>query len=107
MPPPASAGAGRRSDLAVVCLHGLGRAGDDWDGVRPALSRLGSVVTPTVPDGVEALAAADSAAAGLVVVGHSWGGVAAIRLAGSADVDCRAVVVTGCFFPPARNGRST
>src|SRR4051794_10397023 len=107
MPPPASAGAGRPPDLPVVCLHGLGGPGEGGGGARPALSRVGSGVPPPVPGGGEALAAADSPGPGLVVVGHPWGGAAAIGLAGSADVAGRAAVVTGCFCPPARNGRST
>jgi pimeloyl-ACP methyl ester carboxylesterase len=39
-----------------------------------------------------------------VLVGHSMGGVLALRLA--VDCEPRAVVLTGSFFPPARNGHS-
>jgi pimeloyl-ACP methyl ester carboxylesterase len=42
-------------------------------------------------------------APGDIVVGHSMGGVVA-QLVG-ARVPLRALVLTGCFFPPARNGR--
>ena len=89
--------------MSTVLLHGLGRGPADWDGVRGA---LGDVVAPALPrDPSRALAVARSVAVpGSVLVGHSMGAVLALRLA----VDCapRAVVLTGSFFPPARNGRS-
>lgn len=40
-----------------------------------------------------------------VVIGHSMGGVLALRMARERPRPLRAVVPTGCFFPPARNGR--
>ena len=91
--------------MTVVCLHGLRRTPADWDGVRAALERAGPVCAPAVPaDPGAALATARSIVApGDVVVGHSLGGVVALRLA--AERPLRALVLTGCFFPPARNGR--
>lgn len=83
--------------MRVVCLHGLGRTPADWDGVAPGLGAFGDVAAPARE------AAADAVLAGAIVVGHSRGGVDALRGAGRVPV--RAVVVTGCFFPPARNGR--
>lgn len=92
---------------AVVCLHGLGRMPSDWDGVRSELERFGRVDAPLLPrDPAGALAAADSAVgAGAVVIGHSMGGVLALQLVRERPRPLRAIVLTGCFFPPARNGR--
>jgi pimeloyl-ACP methyl ester carboxylesterase len=91
--------------VSVVLLHGLGRGPGDWDGVREPLGRFGDVVTPTLPrDPGRALGvAADAVEDGAIVVGHSMGGVLALRL-GARPL--RALVLTGCFFPPARNGRA-
>jgi pimeloyl-ACP methyl ester carboxylesterase len=91
----------------VVCLHGLGRAPSDWDGVRPALAALGPVRAPDLPRArpdalLRARAAADSDA---ILVGHSMGAVLALRIAAEPGRTIRAVVLSGCFFPPARNGR--
>lgn len=90
---------------AVVCLHGLGRTSADWDGVRAGLGRFGDVRAPALPtrqrEAVELLG--PMVAPGDIVVGHSMGGVVG-RLVG-ARVPLRALVLTGCFFPPARNGR--
>jgi pimeloyl-ACP methyl ester carboxylesterase len=90
---------------AVVCLHGLGRTPADWDGVRAGLGPFGDVRAPTLPSRQrEAVALlAPTIAPGDIVVGHSLGGVVA-QLVG-ARVPLRALVLTGCFFPPARNGR--
>jgi pimeloyl-ACP methyl ester carboxylesterase len=53
------------------------------------------------------MAAARAALAdGSVVVGHSMGAVIALRLAAEPGRSVRAVVLSGCFFPPARNGRT-
>jgi pimeloyl-ACP methyl ester carboxylesterase len=93
----------------VVCLHGLGRSPQDWDAVTPALEAFGPVVAPQLPrNPVSALALASAAVEpGATVIGHSLGGVVALRLAGDRARPLRAVILTGCFFPPARNGRST
>jgi pimeloyl-ACP methyl ester carboxylesterase len=93
----------------VVCLHGLGRAASDWEAVRPGLEAFGPVRCPTLPRaGDDALAAAGAATGeGAILVGHSMGALIALRLAADPRRRVRAVVLTGCFFPPARNGRST
>jgi pimeloyl-ACP methyl ester carboxylesterase len=93
----------------IVCLHGLGRSPADWDAVRPRLERLGEVRTPRLPrdPGAALDAAAAATAPGATVVGHSMGGLIALRLAHERRVEFAAIVLTGCFFPPARNGRST
>jgi pimeloyl-ACP methyl ester carboxylesterase len=93
---------------SVVCLHGLRRTPSDWDGVRAGLARHGTVRTPRLPPRpAEALACADAAiAAGDIVIGHSMGGVLALRLAQTRPRPLRALILTGCFFPPARNRRA-
>lgn len=93
----------------VVCLHGLGRTPHDWDGVRPALAEFGEVLTPRIPDQpADALQIIDAAITpGSIVIGHSMGGVLAMRLAATRPRQLGGVVLTGCFFAPARNGRST
>jgi len=92
--------------LTVVCLHGLGRTPSDWDGVRSGLERFGRVSAPQLArDPAAALAVASAAAeTGDVVIGHSMGGVLALRLA--RERRPRALILTSCFFSPARNGRS-
>lgn len=92
---------------AVVCLHGLRRTPSDWNGVRAGLARFGTFRAPRLPPRpADALAAADAAiAAGDIVIGHSMGGVLALRLAQTRPRPLRALILTGCFFPPARNGR--
>lgn len=93
----------------VICLHGLGRTPDDWNGVRPTLAAFGEVLAPRVPaTAADALKSLDAAITpGSIVIGHSMGGVLAMRLAAAHPRPLRAVVLTGCFFAPARNGRST
>ena len=92
--------------MSVVCLHGLGRTPADWDGVRSGLERFGRVSAPQLPrDPAAALAVASAAVEpGDVVIGHSMGGVLALRLA--RERRPRALILASCFFPPARNGRS-
>ncbi len=92
---------------SLVCLHGLGRSPSDWDGVRDGLSPYGVLRAPALPRRPDqALAVADAAVdAGAVVVGHSMGGVLAMRLAHERPRPLRAVVLSGCFFAPSRNGR--
>lgn len=90
---------------AIFCLHGLGRGPSDWDGVRAGLGRFGDIRAPALPSrqGEAVALLAPMIAPGDIVVGHSMGGVVA-QLVG-ARVPLRALVLTGCFFPPARNGR--
>jgi pimeloyl-ACP methyl ester carboxylesterase len=94
--------------LTIVCLHGLGRSAADWDGVRGGLEAFGDVLAPELArEPAEARRRAGAAIApGSIVVGHSLGGVLALQLAGAASRAPRAVILTGCFFPPARNGRT-
>jgi pimeloyl-ACP methyl ester carboxylesterase len=95
------------SEATVLCLHGLGRSGTDWDGVRAGLGRYGRVVTPDLPRGsadeltvvVAALPAAD------VVVGHSLGGLLAMRRAAS-DATVRALILTDSFLPLVAGDRT-
>jgi pimeloyl-ACP methyl ester carboxylesterase len=96
------------ADLRVVCLHGLGRSPSDWDAVAARLGAYGTVVTPALPSHASAaLAVAERAVApGTVVVGHSMGGVVGLRVA-SASAAVRGLILTGCPFPVARNGRTT
>jgi pimeloyl-ACP methyl ester carboxylesterase len=91
--------------VSVVCLHGLGRTPADWNGVRSGLERFGPVSAPRLPrDPAAALAVASAAVVpGDIVVGHSMGGVLALQLA--RERPPRALILTSCFFPPARNGR--
>jgi pimeloyl-ACP methyl ester carboxylesterase len=98
----------RRRSADLVCLHGLGRTPADWDGVRADLSPFGTVVSPQLPSAPsQALELLDSTIApGAIVVAHSMGTVLAMRLAKNRPRPLRAVILTGCFFPPARNGRT-
>jgi pimeloyl-ACP methyl ester carboxylesterase len=90
---------------AVVCLHGLGRTPNDWERVRAVLGRFGDVRAPALPIRQRETVAflGSMIAPGDIVVGHSMGGVVAQMV--GARVPLRALVLTGCFFPPARNGR--
>ncbi len=96
------------SDAPIVCLHGLGRTPADWDAVRGGLANFGEVVAPQVPttsaDGLELLDRL--LVPGSIVVAHSMGAVLAMRLAATRPRPLRAAVLTGCFFAPARNGRT-
>jgi pimeloyl-ACP methyl ester carboxylesterase len=89
-------------------MHGLGRTPADWDGVRAQLARFGDVIAPCVPsDPKKALEVLDEVISpGSIVIGHSMGGVLAMRLAKTRPRPVSAVILTGCFFPPARNGRT-
>ena len=95
-------------EAEVVCLHGLGRDPSDWDAVRGVLERYGRVSAPALarhPD--RAFAAAERAVRpGAIVVGHSMGGVIALRIASETSRPLRGIVLAGCAFPVARNGRS-
>jgi pimeloyl-ACP methyl ester carboxylesterase len=77
----------------IVCMSGIGAAPDEWNAVMPALSAYGPVMT-IVP-----------AAGSVILVGHSEGGVRALRIAAAQPDRVHAVVVASGFFPPARAGR--
>ena len=99
---------GRVPRVDVICLHGLGRTPSDWDGVRPALNVLGPTRAPALPPSpAKAVEAIDAAVpAGAVVIGHSMGAVLAVRWLHATGRELTALVLSGAFFPPARNGRS-
>jgi pimeloyl-ACP methyl ester carboxylesterase len=92
----------------VICLHGLGRSPADWTATGRRLRDLGEVIAPAVPSSpAEALRMVDEVIApGDIVIGHSMGGVLVMRLAAARPRRLRAVILSGCFFPPARNGRT-
>jgi pimeloyl-ACP methyl ester carboxylesterase len=93
----------------IICLHGLGRTPSDWEPTRGALAAIGTVRCPSLPARPElALQALDHLIpAGAIVIGHSMGAALTMRLLSRRPRPLRAVVLTGCFYPPARNGRST
>ena len=99
---------GSVADRRLVCLHGLGRGPSDWDAVRERLEARGTVVTPALPRRAPAaLAVAERAVSrGAVVIGHSMGGILALSIAREAPGALAGVVLTGCPFPVARNGRT-
>jgi pimeloyl-ACP methyl ester carboxylesterase len=76
--------------------------------VRAGLSSFGRVVSPQLPSApAPALELLDSTISpGAIVVAHSMGAVLVMRLAKSRPRPLRAVILTGCFFAPARNGRT-
>jgi len=76
--------------------------------VRGGIERFGRVATPSLPRSPgQALEAVDAAVPpGAILIGHSIGGVLALRLARERPRPLAALVLTDCFFPPARNGRS-
>ena len=92
----------------MICLHGLGRTPSDWDSVRPALSVFGPTRAPALPASPpEAIAAIDAAIpAGAIVIAHSMGAVLAVRWLHATGRELTALVLSGAFFAPARNGRS-
>lgn len=111
------------SELRLVCLHGLGRGPSDWNAVRERLQAYGTVATPALPRSSSAATAVATRAVapGAVVIGHSMGGIVALQIArGAAPVplgrasECQlavpppvgGVILTGCPFPVARNGRT-
>jgi pimeloyl-ACP methyl ester carboxylesterase len=96
------------SEPRIVCLHGLGRGPSDWNAVRDRLQVHGTVVAPALPrEPARALAAARrEVVPGAVLVGHSNGGIVALRIAREEGAALAGVVLTGCPFPVARNGRT-
>jgi pimeloyl-ACP methyl ester carboxylesterase len=66
-------------------------------------------VTPSLPRNPRrAIEVVDAVVApGAIVIGHSMGGVLALRLAHEHPRPLSALILTDCFFPPARNGRTT
>jgi pimeloyl-ACP methyl ester carboxylesterase len=93
---------------AIVCLHGLRRTPGDWAGVRARLEPTWRVEAPALPaDPDAALETADAAIRpGDIVFAHSLGAVVATRLLVRHPRPLTALVLTGSFFPPARNGRT-
>jgi pimeloyl-ACP methyl ester carboxylesterase len=77
--------------------------------VRGGLERFGPVSVPSLPRSPAAAleAAALAVPPAAIVVGHSFGGVLALRLAREQGIEFAALVLSDCFFPPARNGRGT
>jgi 3-oxoadipate enol-lactonase len=82
-----------RPDRTIVCLAGVGGGALEWDAAAPFLRRIGRVATALPP------------AARLVLIGHSQGGLQALRIAVREPGRVDAVVLTSSFFPPARGGR--
>jgi pimeloyl-ACP methyl ester carboxylesterase len=82
------------SDRTIVFIAGVGGSASEWDAVRPLLGRLAPVAATIPVDG------------SLVLIGHSEGGVRAIRIAAAQPGRVDAVVLASGFFPPARAGRS-
>src|SRR5689334_20578374 len=81
------------ADRALVCLQGLGGSLDEW---TPAARALGwRRPHATLPSSGTA-----------ILVGHSFGGVEAIRLAAEHSGRVDALILTGSFWPPARDGRT-
>jgi len=94
----------------IVLLHGFGGAATNWTLVAPSLLTLGRVVVPDLPGhgGSSAFAAApetldpfaDRVAALLdgpaLIVGHSLGGVVALRLASRRPELVSGLVLAGC-----------
>lgn len=78
----------------LVCIHGVGGSADEWEPAAQALGERATVVTEMPATGRFALA------------GHSYGGVQALRFAAERPERVAALVLTSCFFPPARGGRS-
>jgi 3-oxoadipate enol-lactonase len=94
----------------ILLLHGLGGAASNWTLVAPELLRLGRVLVPDLPGhgGSSALPAppetldpfADRVTPLIeqpgLVVGHSLGGVVALRLAARWPELVRGLVLAGC-----------
>lgn len=75
-----------------VVLPGLGGSAVEF---APAMTLLGGEASAHLPPDRPA-----------VVIGHSLGGVHALRVAEAHPGRVRALVLTGSFYPPARDGSS-
>ena len=78
----------------LVCLHGLGGSAGEWAKPARELRAHGRVATAMPAEG------------SVVLLGHSFGAVQALKIAAAQPRLVDAVVLTGCFFPPARGGRT-
>lgn len=96
-------------DPVVIALHGWGRTGSDFqailaghDGIAVHLPGFGPVAPPprawSTADYADALADALRGMPPVVVVGHSFGGRIATRLAARHPERVRALVLTGVPF---------
>jgi len=77
----------------IVLLAGVGGSASEWDAAAPLLGGAGRVATTPPSTGA------------MVLVGHSQGGVRALRMAAHDNERVDAVVLTSSFYPPARAGR--
>jgi pimeloyl-ACP methyl ester carboxylesterase len=75
-----------------VCLHRLGGSAAEWAEPARELRAHGRIATAMPGSG------------SVVLLGHSFGAVQALTIAAARLERIRAVVLTGCFFPPARGG---
>jgi pimeloyl-ACP methyl ester carboxylesterase len=85
---------GLGKDWMIVCIGGVGGFAREWHAVTPALRTFGEIVPAMPPQG------------SVILVGHSQGGIEALRLAAAQPDRVDAIVLTNSFFPPARAGRS-
>ena len=103
-------------ELKVLALHGWGRDGTDFErvlaghsGLSVHLPGFGSAPPPTSAwtpaDYADALAPALSETPPVVLVGHSFGGRVAIRLAARHPDRVAALVLTGVPFVPRAGGK--
>lgn len=79
---------------ALVILPGLGSSMSEWADAARALGLALPASSELPPSG------------SAVVVGHSLGGVQGLRIAAAHPKRVCGLVLTGSFFPPARDGRT-
>lgn len=82
------------AERTIVFSSGVGGSPEQWDAIRPPIGVFGHIAA-TIPT-----------RGSLILIGHSEGGVQALRLAAAQSDRVDAVVLASCFFPPARGGRS-